>query len=571
MRKILSIVLTLGVVLGLMLTAAPVAAKVSGVSVVVASGFDCAEQIGVYNISFTTSASLTEGVHCVCIKFPAGTVIPATGSPVPWFNGDILFDGDPVFGSEVTVTGTEVCFLVPHHYDAGAHWVYFTDDACIINPPAGKYQLEVYTCREPDSIPVKNTVPYTIKRCFSVYIWDWDANPTYPGIADGFVPPFKAGGQTNNATLGIIGAVNASGGWMNAFTLCWGALAGSLVGCNSPCDTVDIYFQLTASPQVPCGLTPSHVSLNLSTVDGAAENITMQTYTWEPCFDADGIPNKHLLADDYPLAVNSAICWDGLILFDTPGDYTICFTAECNGGPACEPPDCDNGNILSQECIDFTVHQWKDAYKIELYEKWNLISLPLVPFDPDIDAMLASLDYFDYNTYIDSSFLVAQDNLLSIWNYDAAAADWEAYATDGSQTSLTTIEDGTAYWFRMRYPVEESYYSGYGVGPLADCGPWNWWVFGTQLPEPPNSPKVYSVEAGWNMVGFTSMINEPDTDYLSNWNVVGVPAPIIFGWTNGCFAAQGWDAIPFDGTNLESGQGYWMSFGLPGFVYQVVP
>ena len=564
-RKTLSIVLALAMVLAMSAIATPVAAKVVNVKVDVDP--NCAGQIGVYNISFNTSASLTEGVHCVCIKFPAGTVVPASGFPVPWFNGDIMINGDPVFGSEVTVTGTEVCFLVPDDYDAGYIEVIFTDDACIINPAAGKYQLEVYTCREPDSTPVKNLDFYTIIPCFSSYVWEWDSSPMFPGIASDFVPPFKACGQNMTNSVFDQALMGGNGGYWEPFALYFYDFPG---GCFAPCENVDLYLQLTASPQVPCGFAPCVVSLNLTTNTTAtptAVNVST-TLDWQPCLDLDGIPDKVVLANDLPLTADIGIAWDGMIHFACPGDYTICFTAECTGGAACEPPSCEpGGNILVQRCIDFKVHQWKDAAKITLDEKWNLISLPLVPFDTDLEAMLASVDTFDYYSYFASGKHVVQDNLLSIWNYDAATGDWLVYGN--GQSSLTTIEDGKSYWFRLRYPLfTETTYTGL---PPNTCGNYSWWVFGTELPEPPAGPKVYSVEAGWNMVGFTSLTDLAANVYLGNWDAMGIPEPVIYGWDHGCFAVQKWSSIAFASGNLVSGQGYWMAFPFAGAVFQVVP
>ena len=149
--------------------------------------------------------------------------------------------------------------------------------------------------------------------------------------------------------------------------------------------------------------------------------------------------------------------WLGYIHFDTPGDYTLCFEADClAGAPACTPPNCPAGNILYKECFNFKVHQWKDAAKLVLDEKWNLISLPLVPFDTNLTNMLASVDLLDYETYLASYGLVVQSNLLSIWNYDAHGQGLEGLW--GWATSLTTIEDGKAYWFRLSYPMRPTAY-----------------------------------------------------------------------------------------------------------------
>jgi len=530
---------------------------------------NCEGQIGAYNISFTTAASLTEGLHSVCVKFPAGTVVQATGYPKPWADGDILIGdaahpaGEPVFGKEVTVTGTQVCFLAPVDFTAGDLWVYFTVGACIINPPADIYQLEVWTSRAPDNVAVKNLIPYEIVPCWSTYRIRWNSGPTYPGIKKDFVPPFKACGQADNATIGTTGAVAhpyISGAWMNAFNLSWEYLDE---GCNAPCENVTFLLQLTKSPQFPCGSGDvATVTLNLS---GPSGTLTTTNLTWDPCTDPDGIPNKHFFAPLTGVANDPTLWWLGYIHFDTPGDYQICFTAVCLEGGTCEPPNCSDGvNVIASKCIDFTVHQWKDAYKLTLNEKWNLISLPLVPFDTDLTKMLSSVSFTDYETYLASSGLIVQSNLLSVWYYDAATKTW--LVNGDGQTSLKTLEDGKAYWIRLRYPIRATPYT-----PNGYSGNYTWWVFGTERPEPPASPKVYPVVAGWNMVGFTSMTGNLAKNYLYNWGVGLVGPVVIYGWQDGCFADQKWNSVPFATGSLTPGDGYWMAFPQAGSVFQIVP
>ena len=122
MRKIISILVALGLVLAMSAVATPVAADVSEPQVTLSSYCACADSA--YNITFNTTASLTEGVHSVCVEFPAGTTVPATFAAL-----DIVIDGSPVFPGEITVTGNTVCFLVPVHIPGPAVTVQFTAGA----------------------------------------------------------------------------------------------------------------------------------------------------------------------------------------------------------------------------------------------------------------------------------------------------------------------------------------------------------------------------------------------------------------------------------------------------------
>jgi len=530
-RKIISILVTLGLVLALTAIATPTAAKVSGVVVDVDPACACIK--AVYTVNFTTEASLTEGVHCVCIKFPEGTTVPATGDD--WEDGDITINGDPVFGSEVTVTGTEVCFLPPADYAAGAQSVVFTDDAGIKNPcTPGKYKLEVYTCREPDSTPVLSAAYYIIP-CYSDYTFVWDASPTYPGIALGFVPPYKVCGQE-----GFDGAVEhpyVAGAWMNAFNLIFMPYPE---GCVAPCGTVDLYMSLIASPQFPCAeVDPvSTVTINLTGI--GTFNLTYDTCTMDE-------PEEILIVDDMALTFNTTVVWPGLIHFDTVGAYTICFWAECPGaagGDICNPVAGED-EILVETCFDFNVHQWKDAGKITLDEKWNLISLPLVPFDTDIETLLASLD----SEALDADGL---DDLISIWGYDRCSDTWSVYGN--GQSSLTDMVDGASYWVRMSYPM---------------AGNYTWWVWGTEKAMPPAAPSAYAMCEGWNMFGFTSLLDENSDDYLWNFGGAGEPEyPLIYGWDNtGDWTTSDWLLVdPTIPDSMLTGQGYWGYFTAPATI-----
>jgi len=534
-RKIIRILLALSVVLGLMVAATPVAAKVTTPAVVVTG--NCACTPGVYNITFNITASLTQGVHSVSIKFPAGTTFkPYTGA---WKNGYITINGYSVFGAEVTVTGTEVTFLVPvQQFEAVpmAIEVIFTSNAGVINPcTPGKYQLEVKTSRAPDSTYVLSN-KYTIVPCMSSYIFDWDSNPSYPGIASGFVPPFKACGQNGTQVENEVAHPTIAGAWMNAFNVTFMAYPA---GCYAPCSTVDIVVSLTASPQFPCAsLATSKVTLNLTHATNSSWTLNTTTLIWDPCNDADGVPNEILIADDVPLTKNFLTTWAGLIHFDTVGDYTLCFRAICPGSSAAPCSTTSVGpSVLAEQCFKIKVYQWKDVGKIILDEKWNLISLPLVPFDTSIAGLLASLD---------SEALDADGgaDLVSIWNYSGGT--WSNYPG-----ALTTMVDGKSYWVRMTYPMTGSY---------------TWYVFGTARNMPPAAPSAYSVVPGWNMFGFTSLTDKTIGTYLWNYPT-SATQPLVYGWDNsGDWLTSGWALKLFSGATLVSGQGYWGAFQAAGSI-----
>jgi len=202
-------------------------------------------------------------------------------------------------------------------------------------------------------------------------------------------------------------------------------------------------------------------------------------------------------------------------------------------------PDCNpQGYYVADECFNIKVYQWKDAFKITLKEKWNLISLPLVPLaDPPVADVLAAIPAAD------------RANILSIWHYNRCTDDWSIWAADGSQTSLTQLVDGEAYWVRVKYP-------------LAGCGNISLWVWGTEKPMPPAAPAQYNVCEGWNMVGFLGLTAMDHDAYLWNW----AGTPVVYTWDPGCWNVQNWRLLT--GTDdMVPGAGYWVAFPADGAIF----
>jgi hypothetical protein len=384
--------------------------------------------------------------------------------------------------------------------------VEFALGAGIKNPcVADDYTLFVWTDRAPDATPVESET-YTIVPYVSEYVWLLDFSPTYPGIAPEFVPPFKACGQSD------FGVLNATfGGYVEAFNL---TLMADPIGCTTPCTTAEIYMKLMAAPA------------------GGTVHLDVGG-TWFTLTEAD-LGVKKVIDAGLTLLVDLEMVWESGIHVDTKGDYQICFYAECPEVTGCDP---EAEEIIAERCVDFAVYQWKDAAKITLREKWNLISLPLVPLvDPPVEETLASIPAAD------------RALILSIWNYDRCTDTWATWGN--GQSSLTELVDGDAYWVRVDYP-------------LTGCGNITWWVWGTEKPMPPASPAEYPVCDGWNMVGYLGTASSLPSAYLWNWSG---NMPVIYGWTQGCWTAQGWDLISGADT-LDPGQGYWMAFNGNGAVY----
>lgn len=517
MRKIISILVAVGLLLSLSAMATPAGAQPPCATIVATN--NCSGSTAQYTITYTSNVSIEPANDQISVEFPAGTTFGTfvTGDIVvnTFWNVDI---------TKLVVTGTKLAFPWPAPYlPAGATVTIVINK--VINGPAGTNNIcldyKLVCCPE----VVWCCVPYTIIPAIETLGFHFDHSKTYVGLAEDFIPPFKACGQDG------FGIYNATVGWMNVFDI---ILRADVPGCNPPCNNASMWFVLTACP---AGETVTFIFDTLGTVGGpfsftlTAANLTTK------------IPLPNVLMPAAP----TNISWEANLHFSSPGEYELCFYVEC---PAvvCGP----GSAIVAEGCMPVKVHQWKDAWKIPLYRKWNLISLPLVPLeDPPIADML--------NAYI------FKNDVISVWHYDACGTGaWEMWPGGG----LTDLVDGKSYWVRIVYN------STHPAGMPAD----GLWVWGTPKPVPPNSPSSYEVCTGWNMVGFTDSTGSPvfpsggipDSSYLWNWWDILFTFPdygTVCGWDP--IAQQFWSFQPGFGWFwwLYLGEGYWISFEHDGFIY----
>lgn len=162
-------------------------------------------------------------------------------------------------------------------------------------------------------------------------------------------------------------------------------------------------------------------------------------------------------------------------------------------------------------------------FGIPLKTGWNLISLPLIADNSDMESLLSDI----------------LDDVISVWYYNAATETWLSYAP-GAPSDLATMEDGKAYWLRMR----------------ADA---TLMVDGSE--SPPGA--AYPVYEGWNMVGFTSSTEMLDSDYLYDFTP-SEDYGTIYGWNA---AAQNWIVQTPGAGTLVPGEGYWIPFAEYGTIY----
>lgn len=167
---------------------------------------------------------------------------------------------------------------------------------------------------------------------------------------------------------------------------------------------------------------------------------------------------------------------------------------------------------------------------IELREGWNLISLPVVPENADVEKILDNLG--------NSSL----SDVESVWHYRAETEEWINYRPDGPDyvNDLEKMEDGKSYWIDMRNPA---------TLPVSGRRP------SDVAPAP-----AYDLHGGWNMVGFTNVTTELRENYLGP---VGEATEIMYGWdaSTGSYEQIG------SGDRLIPGRGYWIAVSEDSTLY----
>ena len=169
----------------------------------------------------------------------------------------------------------------------------------------------------------------------------------------------------------------------------------------------------------------------------------------------------------------------------------------------------------------------------------NLIALPAYPADTSIEVVLADLF---------ARAAADPDFSFSVWYWDSWDQVWLKYMSDSSQSDLTVMEAGKAYWIKVSHSISFLFKGD----PYPYCqGPPQKWCY------PPS----------WSMIGITGTAALWASDYLSDamlpWpqhNMYAVST--IFGFTAPAFVDTGWN--PGDATNLPTA---WMTLPAPPNVW----
>ena len=533
MRKIISILLALGVILGLSLMAAPVAAAPCACPTTMGT-FDiltppfCAGASQNYLLGtatpFTVPITLIAGTDFLSVDFPAGTDLSAV------VFGGVSIDTWPLTAaSQLVISGTHLEARIPvlaGNLIAGT--LHFMQVNSVTNPTVAATYCLYIGYKQPCCPGVQFACKtYTVTPAIRTVDFHLDFDDTYLGIAEDFIPPFKACGQDG------YGHLEAAVGWVTDFDL---ILRDEDGGCAPPCVTPSAFwFQVT---KCPAGAT---ITLDIGAL--APFTLTSTAVTLATKYSLMGLWTGWPPAD---------VSWQSYIHFSMPGDYEIKFFLQC---PSVGCPTCGGPTIVADAVLAAKAYQWKDAFKVPLEPKWNLVSIPLFPFNTSIEYALTSMERID--------------QLQSVWYFgqcENTAADLGVWHTEVYNPVAKTftgdvdnIVAGKAYWLRMLHPGDAGY------DPTAF--PTGFWVWGTHAPMPPANPMGYfDVCDGWNMVGFKAPwvtgipISETDDTYLWNFNtgaVVGVHYGLVYDYDE---TIQDWTYWLPGTLNMLPGEGYWIPF-----------
>ena len=166
------------------------------------------------------------------------------------------------------------------------------------------------------------------------------------------------------------------------------------------------------------------------------------------------------------------------------------------------------------------------SFDITLRPGANLISLPLVPDEIGIEAVLAGI----------------LDRVETVWHYDTSGAvpRWRSYAP-GAPSDLRVMRDGPGYWVHLKDDVA-------GDAVLT--------VTGREATGP-----ARRVARGWNLVGFTATSPQSPEEYLGTLS--GSAGTTMVGYAGGTAEPVLPSAAP---PQLMPGRGYWLYLEAAGAI-----
>ena len=176
-----------------------------------------------------------------------------------------------------------------------------------------------------------------------------------------------------------------------------------------------------------------------------------------------------------------------------------------------------------------------ESFEIQINKKWNLVSVPFVLLNSDIEEVFDSIS----------------ENIATVWTYDAASDQWYVYRPGEPNNNLEEINTGWGYWIEA---LEN-----------------DWLLIGGDLFMPAVLPPNRELKEGWNLIGYYGTEGQmgyygPDGNgkpaYCALYTLVGtnlVPkwSSLLTYWEPD--NPEQWKeyGIILD-NNLDPGAGYWI-------------
>lgn len=174
----------------------------------------------------------------------------------------------------------------------------------------------------------------------------------------------------------------------------------------------------------------------------------------------------------------------------------------------------------SKSSHEFKTKKDITSYEIGLNSGWNLISLPLIPQNSNIDAVLAGITD------------IAKVEIVK--SYDSITGTWLSYVPAAETGNLTSMEDGKGYWVKM-----------------TEGGALN--ISGTQNPSAEVTPRSYPIVGNtWNLIGFKSTQTMGVSEYITE---IG-NTDVVWKYDQDGYSSV-YNNIYKDGV-LNPGRGYWL-------------
>jgi len=331
------------------------------------------------------------------------------------------------------------------------------------NPNAGEYE-----CNEGETIPLTATATDVAADLPLTFEWNLDGDNIYEETGESV--DYTCGSSYTIAVSVKVTDKDGSSGYDNA----------EITISNIPPTAEILNAPYSGVVAEPITLTGNAIDV----VD------TVFTYKWDCDYDGTTFAQDNT---------------DGVCTYNAKGTHTVALIA--NDGD-------DDSAIVTTEV---TVY----AYGIDLNTGWNFISIPLVPEDTNINAVLSE---------------EISENAEVIWSYQEGEWEYNEPLSSGkwstSSSKIKEIIPGYGYYLKMKNESVIHHNGEKMYGNSDNNADW-------AVPKPP----VVTLTPGWNSIG--------------HYGILNILKPLALTTLDGNYATL----IDKDGnpiTTLEPTEGYWL-------------